>query len=361
MQRRHRVVTAAIALVFVLPGCPFRAWDGDADIPSDVQAVPTDASDVQDAPPDPSDAADSGEALDYVPFVAGEFTRVYTPPSVTVGGTVTARYLNDHTVVRGPDGTWHLYGITNTGLGMPFDEHSLLHATAPSLMGPWTDQPDVLTADTRVNEGCCLWAPHVVQVGPTRWVMIYATQQGLRRAVSTDLVTFTRVASDAMDSLRPPGGRDPFLLRDGPQWLLYSVGVDATRNDGQILLTTLLGGDPDTSTMWSQPAVPVTTDPVPSFTWGNLESPTVVPYRGQYYLFTTRTANDNDDYVRTVVLRSPDRTVFPWMPVTDIRAHAAEVVADGDRYYITSAGWPGYIGEQNRGLLVAPLAWAPAP
>ena len=47
-----------------------------------------------------------------VPYIAGEFVRVYTPP-----GTF---YLNDHTLVFDPiTARWHLYGITHTSPGAP--------------------------------------------------------------------------------------------------------------------------------------------------------------------------------------------------------------------------------------------------
>ncbi len=137
-------------------------------------------------------------------------------------------------------------------------------------------------------------------------------------------------------------------------WLLYSVGVDAG-NHGQIVVST--NTDLANATGWSAP-VPVVTDPVPNYPWGNLESPFVVLYDQQYYLFVTRTANDDLDYSRTYVFRSPDPTQFDWDPITEIEAHAAEIVVDNGSYYITSAGWPSYIGQQNRGLSIAHLQWA---
>ena len=90
-----------------------------------------------------------------IPFVAGSWQRVYAPSE--------SRYLNDHTLVFDEQAArWHLYGITNTGPGMPQAEVSLLHATAPSLNGPWSDEAPILTADAALNERV-LWAPYVFQ------------------------------------------------------------------------------------------------------------------------------------------------------------------------------------------------------
>jgi hypothetical protein len=102
-------------------------------------------------------------------------------------------------------------------------------------------------------------------------------------------------------------------------------------------------------------------DPKPNYAWGNLESPFVVPYRGRYYLFTTRTGPGPSDYNRTYVFRSRDPLRFSWAPVTELRGHASEVVTADGRMFVTSGGWTSAVGERNRGLLLAPLAWAPAP
>lgn len=333
--RRGTNVSAALAIALItLSGC-----DGVTVL------VP--------AAPGPTDGAGALPMM-YVPSVAGALEPVFTP-----NGT---RDLNDHTLVLGPDGSWHLYGITDSSVGAPFAERSLLHATAPSLYGPWTEGADILTADPSLNESA-LWAPHVVARDGDYWTMYYAAgvgaeespQRTLRRADSPDLEHWARAETSPAPADRPPGGRDPMVLWDGTRWILYSVGVDA-ENHGQIVATT--NADLDDPDGWSD-LVAVLTDPVPSFVWGNLESPFVVRYEGWWYLFTTRTADNAIDYVRTIVFRSRDPLAFAWRPLTELRAHAAEVVEGADgTWYLTSAGWTSYVGEANRGLLVAPLTWA---
>lgn len=79
--------------------------------------------------------------------------------------------------------------------------------------------------------------------------------------------------------------------------------------------------------------------------------------RRGYYLFVTRTDVGPSLYHRTSVLYSttPDR--FAWAPITELWAHCAEIIRDGDRWYITSGGWTSQTGERWRGLLLAPLRW----
>jgi arabinan endo-1,5-alpha-L-arabinosidase len=290
----------------------------------------------------------------HVPYVAGDFYRTYVPSG--------SRYLNDHSLIMGPDGTWHVYGITNDSAGDPEAEHQFLHATAPSLFGPWTEQPDALVADPRMNEAV-LWAPHVVEASAGRWALFYYADlldgdptRGVRRAESTDLWHWQRVEATASPRARPPGGRDPFLFRGADRWLLFSVGVDGASH-GQILSSQSRDLSFDE---WSA-ASPVITDPVATGPWrrGNLQSPFVVTHDEQFYLFVTRKSPSPIDYVRTNVFCSDDPRHFDWQPIAELRAHAAEIVVDHGRSFITSGGWTKAIGEDHRGLSIAPLEWAP--
>ncbi|MEI8255810.1 MAG: hypothetical protein WCJ30_09070 [Deltaproteobacteria bacterium] len=290
-------------------------------------------------------------ACPSVPFVVGAFERVYAPSN--------GRYLNDHTVVHGPDG-WHVYGITNTGPGMPQEERSFLHATAPSLFGPWRDLADILTADPALSESV-LWAPYAFLASPGRWAMFYWGGVGMRVATSTDLFAWERRETHDDPSQRPPGGRDPFVFRTSAGWLLYSVGQSDAVGDrahGRILVSR--GSDPENAAGWTAPTTALE-DPVVNYPWGNLESPFVVANECGYYLFLTRTDvnADHGDYARTMVFFSHDPMSFAWDPITELTAHAAEIVTDEvGRQYVTRAGWPAYIGEPNRGLSIARLAWS---
>ena len=275
--------------------------------------------------------------LTPIPLLVSGYSRVFAPR-----GT---RYLNDHTLVRGHDGTWHVFGITHTSAGSPQDERTFLHATASDLMGPWREEPDALAS---MGDEMAIWAPHVVEVSDGHWVMYYfpnAPDGLIRRADSSDLYHWTRTSFSA------PGGRDPYLVKHGDVWRLYSVGVGPSSH-GRILVS-----ESSDLMRWSPP-VTVLEDPVPGFAWGNLESPFVISRGGLYYLFVTRTSEAHVDYARTVSFVSRDPRRFGWDPIAEYPAHAAEIVNDGRSDWMTSGGWTGYVGERWRGLSIARLAWA---
>ncbi|MBP6833971.1 MAG: glycosyl hydrolase family 32, partial [Deltaproteobacteria bacterium] len=291
-----------------------------------------------------ADAVQAPSASRWVPYVDGAFERVFRPEG--------SRYLNDHSLIRGADGRWHLYGITDDSSGMPHAERSLLHATAASLRGPWSEEPDVLMT---IGAEQVLWAPFVFPTEPGRWLMYFwaGTPDGrTQRAESTDLFRWTRSPRSA------PGGRDPFVLRVGSEWFLYSVGVSepvGAMAHGQILVTRS-----DDLEHWSTPSVALQ-DPSLSFGWGNLESPTVAVRDDGYYLFVTRTSEAPIDYARTVVFHSTDPARFAWAPVTEMLTHAAEVFEVDGQSYITAAGWTSMLGARWRGLSLAKLGWARRP
>lgn len=274
--------------------------------------------------------------LRCTPVLTGEYQLVYKPSST--------RYLNDHTIIKGPDARWHVIGITDTSLGNPQAEKTFLHASATALEGPWTEEPDALTA---AGDEVTIWAPHIVALGPAQFAMFYFPNNPRKliyRADSTDLFTWKR------SPLSVPGGRDPFVLKRKNEWLMYSVGV-SPEGRGRIIVAR--SRDLET---WTETET-VIEDPVPSFTWGNLESPFVVQKGERFYLFLTRTSESPADYTRTVVFTSANPLRFDWSPLTDLHSHAGEVVDDGDKNYLSSGGWTANIGEAARGLSLAPLNW----
>lgn len=334
--RRRCSLFRSLAAAALALGCASEPGPGN---------MATDASDALDAT-DVSDAAmtpvscsvDGSKALATpTPLLVTGFERVFAP-----AGT---RYLNDHTLIRAPDGVWHVFGITDSSPGNPQAERAFLHATSMDLMGPWREEPDALTS---MGDETAIWAPHVVEVSRSHWAMYYfpnAPDGRIRRADSDDLFHWTRT------TLSAPGGRDPYLVHDVDRWRLYSVGVSPSSH-GRIVMS-----ESRDLTTWSDP-VPVIEDPAPGFGWGNLESPFVVRRGDLYYLFLTRTSEAYVDYARTVAFASRDPSRFEWEPLAEYPAHAAEVVDDGHHLWLTSGGWTGYVGERWRGLSIARLAWA---
>lgn len=273
---------------------------------------------------------------------AGEFVTVYDP-SV---GEAQQWYINDHTVFQGPDGTWHMIGITHAEPADPLDERHLAHATAPALHGPWTKQPFALSFDPFYGESH-LWAPHVIEVDGV-FHMFYCgggadnAAYTINLATSTDLVTWERhpagpLFRDGYDA------RDPMVVRVGGQWVMYYTATSDPAGGNH----TVMYRTSDDLVAWSDRRTAFT-DPDVGTWGGGTESPFVVERDGWWYLFIGPRAA----YVGTDVFRSRDPFDFHDAElVGHIPAHAAEVIQDGDGWFVTSAGW----GEG--GLHLAPLHW----
>ncbi len=289
------------------------------------------------AAPGASTAPEAGREVS-----AGDFERIYDP-SVDED---EAWYINDHTIVRGPDGTWHMIGITHAEPADPLDERHLAHATASALEGPWTKEPFALDADPWYGE-THLWAPHIIEVDGT-FYMFYCgggpdhDKYAINLATSTDLVTWTR---------RPEGplfrdgydARDPFVIRIDDQWVMYYTATSELGGGNH----TVMYRTSDDLVTWSERHTAFTDPEVGTF-GGGTESPFVVAHDGGWYLFI----GPRGGYVGTDVFRSDDPFDFSGAElVGHIDAHAAEVVRDGDDWFVTSAGW------DQGGLYVAPLRW----
>lgn len=279
---------------------------------------------------------------------AGPFRHVYDP--TPAGGP--ARYINDHTVVRAADGSWHLFGIVGDAAppGQFPDgarEISFAHASAPDLAGPWTTLPDALTVDPSYFGEVHLWAPHVVEHAGTYHMFYAAGGDGaaVNLATSTDLTTWTRLPSGPL--FRGLVARDPYVVRVGDRWVMYYCELAAWHGNHIVAYRTSTD-----LVHWSEPGTaftdPATDDDSASVT----ESPFVVYRDGFWYLFV----GPRNGYVGTDVFRSRDPlhfTVSDW--AGHVPAHAAEVVADGDDWWVTGAG------SFERGVYLAPLRWRSSP
>ena len=281
------------------------------------------------------------------PFSAGPFVRVYDPSR----GESAAWYINDHCFVRAADGTWHLFGITHPEPPVPQDEDQFAHATAPSLLGPWTKQPFALTVDAAYGE-THLWAPDVVEHGGLYYMFFNGGGADPKRAqielaTSPDLQHWTRLPSGPLfrDGYQ---ARDPMVLRIGERWVMYYSATSAP-SGGHFVVAARTSDD---LIHWSARATAFTSPA--SGTWtSNTESPFVVAHDGAYYLFIGPCGGyrGRNGYVCTDVYRSGDPLHFvPKAKVGRLRAHAAEVVRDElGRWFVSRAGWG------QGGVYLAPL------
>jgi len=278
----------------------------------------------------------------------GPLTRIYDP-SV---GESTPWYFNDHTIVRNQQtGLWHAIGIAHAEPGAPQDERTFGHATAPTPTGPWTKQQPALTASIKSGEHW-IWAPHIVYDRGV-YYMFYAAgspdfaNYRMHLATSTDMFTWDRTNT----TLFTDGweGRDPMVTRVGDRWVMYYTATSNPQGGNHVVAYR-------TSTdlrTWSDRGIAYTS-PHTGRAGGQTESPFVVRRGDWWYLFVCCDGTDyGAAYRRTAVYRSRDPLRFEGAEkVTVLDAHAAEVVVDGDNWYLSHAGWG------QGGLWLAPLTWS---
>lgn len=286
------------------------------------------------------DGAEAGKPL----VEAGAFKQIFDPQA----GEKDPWCINDHTFIRGSDGTWHVFGITHI---LPVDFYrdpgkNLLHATATNLtQAAWRKERFAVMADWQRHGEWFFWAPHVIKHEDTYYMFvcvgnIQGHQYKIHLLTSKDLWHWERssanpLLTDGFDA------RDPNVLRVGKEWVLYYT-ANAKPEGGSHLVACVTGQDLQ---HWSGRRVAFTFPREGTF-GGPTESPFVVRRGGTYYLFACDGGTIN-------VFRSQDP--FHWdyqSQVGTIYAHASEVVRDIDgKWYISHAGW------EHGGLSLAPLVW----
>jgi len=297
-----------------------------------------------------AEPADKSKADKPVLVEAGEFTKIYDP-SV---GESQPWYINDHCFAFGPDGLFHLFGITAHEPAKPMYEHHFAHATAKTLLQqPWDKRPFALSVamEKPWNE-VHLWAPYVLFHDGTYYMYYCAgdndhTRYKIHLATSPDLKKWTRhpenpMVVDGFDA------RDPFVLHLRDTWVLYYTATRKPEGGNHVVAYATS----DDLVHWKKQDVAFV-DKSKGKWGGPCESPFVVRRGTQFYLFIgprdgSRPAyNGTDVYVSTNPMR--------WKrgaKVGHIPAHAAEVVRDVDgKWYVSHCGWG------NGGVYLAPLIW----
>lgn len=314
------------------------------------------------------ESAHSEETAKDVPQIGGPYVRVYKPDQDVFPGPDSEHFKtgqtypewvpNDHAIVKGPDGCWHLFGIThpkpddfNPPTYNPATVHEaewfLFHAISPKgklkdhlKENTWRDAPKILAPAARPGEMREAHAPFFVRQGDV-FQMVYGPLD-LRQASSTDL-----------DHWKPEGtlfshsgsARDPNVFRYKDHYVMVYVA------DSSIFTRTS-----EDAKHWSDQPIEIL-----RLTHGAPESPSIVERNGQFYLFYclydgTDEINGAYDY-RTYVHRSENPfDIQNSTPVAELKAHAPEVFQDEDGdWFITSVEWP------QRGVSIAPLVWKRQP
>ena len=285
-----------------------------------------------------------GPAEDQAPFSIGPFVDIYDPAD----GEREPWCLNDHCLAKGPDGLWHVFGITHP---KPYNHAldpgtRLAHATAESLeQRGWHKEPFALTADPSRFDEHLLWAPHVVERDGTFHMFVCVG------AASGNLFSIRRYESDDLWSWRrtdaPPvvvdgvEARDPMVLRDGDGWILYYTATEQP-DGGRFVVAAVTSRD---LVNWSSRRI-VFTHPRAGAFGGPTESPFVVRRGPAYYLFVT-----DDEIVHVYGGRDP----FSWSAEDHVfayRGRACEIVRDETgTWFISHVGW------ELGGLALARLEW----
>ncbi|HEX5659543.1 MAG TPA: family 43 glycosylhydrolase [Polyangiales bacterium] len=272
---------------------------------------------------------------------AGERSRIYDP-SV---GEAGPWYYNDHSFIRGRDGTWHVFAITHAWPRAPDFERELGHATSPSLTAaPWQKQPAPLAVDESLGERV-LWAPYVLEHAGT-YFMFYCAggepeRHRMRLATSSDLYTWTRSPEPLFED--GAYARDPFVIRIGERWVMYYTATSDPAGGAYVAAYRTS----DDLLHWGPREIAFTDTERGTF-GGPTESPFVVRRPEGYYLFLSMRGG----YDATEAFFSRDPFHFELDPLTALAAHAAEVVQDDGAWHLSHCGWDA------GGLYLAPLQWS---
>ncbi len=291
--------------------------------------------------------------------IVGDYVLIYKPQPDIYTGKDTKHYKagetytnwqpNDHTFIKGPDNRWHCFGITRPNDvkddGIHEGEGLCFHAVAPlgelqQALRPksWMDWP-------KLSISGCGWAPYAIKIGSAYSVI--SSNKG--HAESTDLYTWKDKGKLSIKG----GDRDPDIMYWNGTYYLVRC------NNRSVTLVTSRD-----FVNWSEPVDIFT---APEASW-NCESPTLMRHNDTFYLFwclwdsagsgaelpALYDGHDPSTYdYRTYVYASDTPTNFHnRSPVTELKAHAPEIVQDekGD-YFISSADYP------QRGINLARLVW----
>lgn len=319
-------------------------------------------------------APDQGQTQVLVPRQANEFVWVYKPNGDHFFGPDTENLKegqwydewvpNDHTLVKGDDGKWHIFGITHPLVetdplqdGIHEGEYASFHAISSGISFKetlkehhYTDLPKVLPPNERPGEVLANHAPYIVKKNGL-YHMVYG-HSPIRSAVSSDLSQWEPKGNlfPEIDGTKDPGilfndARDPnILFHGGTYYLVYCSTKSVNLRESKDFIH------------WSEPKTifkAETFDP---------ESPSLIYFNDSFYLFVCSWDGiwDQKEIVgayqyKTYVLHSEDPLKFgvdTEKQITTLNSHAPEIFQDEDgQWYISSVEWP------NRGVSVDKLNW----
>lgn len=280
-----------------------------------------------------------------IPYIADEWKILFKPEKY-------GNYVNDHTVVKGSDGAWHLYGITSNG-GHSYEERYFVHGKGESLDAPFSE------VGKSIDRGTLAWAPCVINKDEDYYMFYGPSPTSL--AVSFDMNEWYGYNVKLNNEPLMGAHRDHFVLKiDENRYLMYIVGVHNKKSAVSCFSSCdLLTWDFEGFALTSGDSAPLNPG------WGAMESPFVVKKDGLYYLFITYTDSSDETYNDTLVFCSENPLDFGKynggeggaVPITKISAHAPEIIEENGKFYITTCGWRDKPVPHKGCVSIAALDW----
>jgi beta-fructofuranosidase len=296
----------------------------------------------------------SGDKEEKVPYQANEFKHVYKPKGDVFPGPSTieleeGKYYdtwvpNDHTILKGKDQKWHMYGITHpiTSMDRVHDgEHQSFHSIAnvEDLYqdSVFIDQKKILPPSERPGEILENHAPYVIEKDGL-YHMIYGPSP-IRLATSNDLMNWEPKGELFSEE---KGARDPSVcFYNEEYYVIYCSERKVKMRKSKDLIN------------WSKSIVifeALDFDP---------ESPTIICNNDSFYLFV---CSWNGVWDKKEIQGAYQHKTYVYLsdiisrfdannPITTLNAHAPEIFKVNDQWYISSVEWP------NRGVSFDKLYW----
>lgn len=280
-----------------------------------------------------------------VPYIASEWKKLLEPKK-------HGCYVNDHTIVKGVDGKWHLYGITSFESRPPCEKY-FVHGVGASLEKPFDE------VGRSIDRGTLAWAPCVIKKEENYYMFYGPSPTSL--AVSFDMYEWFGTKVTLNNEPLMGAHRDHFVLQTGEnEYLMYVVGVHNKKGAVSCFSSAdLLNWNFEGFALTSGDDAPLKP------AWGAMESPYVIKKDGEYYLFVTYTDCSDRNYSDTLVFFSDDPKSFGEYngegegarPITVLSAHAPEIIESAGKYYITTCGWKNKPIPNPGAVSIAELKW----
>jgi len=280
-----------------------------------------------------------------IPRIAGDWRILFKPEK-------NGNYVNDHSIVKGADGKWHLYGITSF-VSSSYQERYFVHGVGESLDVPFNE------VGRSIDRGTLAWAPCVINKDENYYMFYGPSPTSL--AVSFDMFEWYGTNVYLKDEPIMGAHRDHFVLKVAEdKYLMYVVGTHQKRGAVSCFSSSdLITWQFENFALTSGTKAPLKP------AWGAFESPFVVKKDGLFYLFITYTDCSDKTYNDTFVFCSDDPKHFGEYnggsdgakPIAVLQAHAPEVIENNGNYYITTCGWNNKPTPNKGAVSIALLEW----